>query len=74
MVLVGDGGSEDRPADLGAPGSGIIGVSWSADVGLPERPSHGECVLGDVAAELAVCDVDVVVRSVVDGDREIAGR
>src|SRR5580704_14385965 len=70
----GGGGAEDWPADLGAPGGAVAGVTWSGEVRLAHRSGDREGVLGDVGAELAVGDVDIVVRAVMHGDREFGGR
>lgn len=51
----------------------VVGVPRSDQVGLVHGPVDDEGVLGEVGAEGAVGQVDVVMGAVVDGEGELAG-
>jgi hypothetical protein len=61
---------EDRPSDFGVPGVVIFGVEKPLEVVLAERAVDVDLVLHDVAAEVAISEVDVCEGAVVadDGD------
>src|ERR1700730_3976343 len=61
-------GTEDRPADLGAPLSLVGRVMPGHDVVLTDRPVDGQLMPGHVVGERAVGPVDSLVRAAVHDD------
>src|SRR6201998_2260935 len=69
----GSGGVKDRPANFGAPGRFVAGVLGADKEVLANGLIDGDRVLGDVAGQGAVRQVEVAVRAGVHHSDQFGG-